>query len=135
MNSKPEYINLLAKLLKEKCNLNEPIDMLNHMIQNTLEHENIILCKSEKESNITNRNNIHNPLENYTRDNDDDIVEESRRIEKEEMFYTTIQGHVYLMNKNNMVFTCNKENPIEIGKLDSINGKHIIKYHEGMEQY
>jgi hypothetical protein len=138
MDSKPEYIQRISKMLKKTFNIDGQIDTLSQEITSMLESQNMIICKSDNHENNNNQNdndNGENILENYTRDNDDELIQNAVNEQTEEMSYLTIQGHVYLVTKDKRVFTCNKENPIEIGRLVEIGDKNIIERFEGFEEY
>jgi hypothetical protein len=115
MESKDEYITQLSRSVVKISN--KTAQEIEEHIRKFLESENMLLCKDTTQAK---------PAEPEPR---------NRNIPSIEMYYVEFNGHVYLADKKNRVYTCNKENPVEIGYIRETEEERLLVKYEGCEQY
>jgi hypothetical protein len=114
MESKDEYITQLSKSVTKISN--KTIQEIEQHIRKFLESENMLICKDTTEVKPQEQEQPRN-----------------RNIPSLEMYYVEFNGHVYLADKKNRVFTCNKDNPVEIGYIRETEEERVLVKYEGYE--
>lgn len=110
MDAKPEYIRNLASFLTRKNASMEDNELISSHIEEFLSKNRMMLCR---QTGFEEKKNEH------------------KNTPCVEMFYEEFNGHVYLMDRKNRVFTANKENPVEIGYVEEKDGERkLVKYEQ-----
>ena len=115
MDSKDEYITQMCRSILKISNKN--IKEIETHIRKFMDDNYMILCKDttqEKQPTPEVRN---------------------RNIPVMDMYYVEFGGHVYLADKKNRVYTCNKINPVEIGHIQENEHERILVKYPNCQQY
>ena len=115
MDSKDEYITRLANNVS-KLSSKTKQEVEQH-IRRFLDAENMLLCRDTTQDAVVPEPEVRN-----------------RSIPTLDMYYVEFNGHVYLADKKNRVYICNKENPVEIGYIrETENERELVRY-EGCQE-
>lgn len=115
MDSKPEYVNNISSFFYSNRNKMSTEKEFQDMFQEFIKENHIVICRK-------------------TEFVDKKMV--NKHVPSIDMFYTELNGHVYLLDKKNRVYTANKFNPLEIGYVEEKeNERVLVKYEKYKDMY
>ena len=114
MDSKDEYVTQLSKSVSKISN--KTAQEVESHIRAFLESQHMLLCKDT------------------TQEKQEEVEVRNRSIPALDMYYVEFNGHVYLADKKNRVYTCNKDNPVEIGYIRETEDERVLVKYEGCEE-